>query len=183
MLFRDLETPRLLLKSLSDEDLDFVFRQFSDPVVCKYLYDEEPFTEVAQAAGLIQYFRQPEPRCQHRWVVVRKSDGAKMGTCGFHHWIPADNTAETGYDLREEYWGNGYMLEALRAIIRFAREDMKLARIDAVIYGENIKSASLAQKLGFVRNGSTFEVFRGVKMPHDVYILSIENENPGGIYV
>jgi ribosomal-protein-alanine N-acetyltransferase len=71
---------------------------FHDPFVCRYLFDEEPYTEEAQACDLIKYFRQPEPRCQHRWVVVRKPDGEKMGTCGFHHWLAAEKSAEAGYD-------------------------------------------------------------------------------------
>lgn len=169
LLFRDLETQRLSLKNISLDDVDFVLDQFSDPVVCRYLYDEEPFTQKKQAEELIEYFRRPEPRNQHRWIVVRKSDGAKMGTCGFHHWNREERSAETGYDLREEYWGSGYMTEAMRRILAFAVEEMDLKTIFAGIYIGNQSSIALAERLGFERTGSMCEVFRGESMPHHVY--------------
>jgi [ribosomal protein S5]-alanine N-acetyltransferase len=175
MLFQSLETPRLLLRNIATEDAGFMFRQFSDPVVCKYLFDEEPFTEIRQAMDLIGYFCQPEPRNQHRWIVVRKADGVSMGTCGFHHWDRERNTAETGYDLREEFWGNGYMAEAMQAIIKFASEQMNLKKINAVIYPGNPASISLAEKLGFRLSGETFEVFRGERIPHHLYALEVGN--------
>jgi ribosomal-protein-alanine N-acetyltransferase len=171
LFFENLETDRLLLKNISMEDADFIFAQFSDPVVCKYLYDEEPFTSRKQAEELIGYFCQPEPRNQHRWIVVRKADGARMGTCGFHHWNREERSVETGYDLREEFWGSGYMTEAMRRIIGFATERMDLLTIYGNIYVENQSSIALAERLGFKKSGSSCEVFRGESMPHHVYTL------------
>lgn len=175
MFFQDLETERLLLKNVSPEDAEFMYRQFSDPVVCKYLFDEEPYTDIRQAEELIDMFCQPEPRSQHRWILVRKADGVRMGTCGFHFWDHAANTAETGYDLREEFWGKGYMNEAMQRILRFAKESMGLRAVNAVIYPGNTRSSALAEKLGFKLNGETYEVFRGERIPHHIYTLEVGN--------
>lgn len=180
MLFSDLETERLALRNISTEDTEFIFRQFSDPVVCRYLYDDEPYTELGQAEGLIRYFTAPEPRLQHRWIVVRKSDGVKMGTCGFHHWRTTLAAAEVGYDLREEFWGQGYMLEAMRRVVKFAAEDMKLKMLDANIYPGNTPSVSLARKLGFRVVGGTVFTFRGEQILHDVYALDLVGAGLGG---
>jgi ribosomal-protein-alanine N-acetyltransferase len=177
LFFHDLETPRLRLRNVSREDADFFFRQFSDPAVCRYLYDEEPFTEVKQAEELIDFFCREEPRNQHRWVVIRKEDGAAMGTCGFHHWNRQERTVETGYDLREEYWGKGYMTEAMRRIIRFAVENMDLNSIYADIYVGNQSSISLAERLGFARTGTMSFEFRGESMPHYIYTFHCKGEN------
>jgi ribosomal-protein-alanine N-acetyltransferase len=168
-LFRDLETQRLTLRNICAVDADFIFEQFSDPAVCRYLYDEEPYTQKAQAVELIEFFCQPEPRNQHRWIVVRKSDGVKMGTCGFHHWNRDERRAETGYDLREEYWGSGYMAEAMKRILAFASEAMELEEVFADISVENRRSVALAEKLGFRRTGATSFLFKGKDMPHHVY--------------
>lgn len=175
MLFRDLETERLTLKSICADDVDFVYAQFSDPAVCKYLYDEEPFTRTEQAAELIEFFCQPEPRNQHRWIVVRKADGAEMGTCGFHHWNRGERRAETGYDLREEYWGNGYIAEAMKRILAFAAQTMDLKEVYANISVDNRRSIALAERLGFRRTGSVNFEFRGENMPHFVYTLTTKN--------
>lgn len=75
----DLKTPRLLLRGIAPEEREFVFRLFSDEGVNRYLFDAEPMVSVAEADDIIAFYRQPEPRAQHRWVLVRTIDGVPMG--------------------------------------------------------------------------------------------------------
>ena len=72
ILFKDLETQRLILKSISRNDRDFIFSQFSDNVVTQYLYDNEPLMDMNGADEIIKFYIQPEPRLQHRWIMVKK---------------------------------------------------------------------------------------------------------------
>ena len=60
-----------------------------------------------------------------------------MGTCGFHCFNKEEGTIEIGYDLQEEFWGNGYMQEALKEIIGYGMEKMMLKQIYAHIYFVN----------------------------------------------
>ena len=83
-MFKEIETERLWLKNISDEDIEFIFEQFSNDDINRYLYDAEPMKEVSEAQELIDFYTVSEPRNQHRWILVRKSDGVKLGTCGFH---------------------------------------------------------------------------------------------------
>ncbi len=159
MIFTDLETERLRLENISSEDKEFIFEQFSNNDVNKYLFDAEPMVEPSEAQELIDFYMSPEPRNRHRWILVRKSDGLTLGTCGFHFWNQNEHKIETGYDLRKEFWGNGYMLEAMKAIIDFGESKLDVKRIDANIYIENEKSIALAKKLGFEFYGET-ELFR-----------------------
>lgn len=96
-----------------------------------------------------------------------------MGTCGFHCWDIKDSKVEIGYDLKKEFWGNGYMYEAMDSIIQFARNCMDIKVINACISMDNLKSISLVQKIGFIPTGSKDEVFRGKKYPHTIYSLTI----------
>ncbi len=175
MFFTNLETERLLLKNINQSDREFIFRQFSDKVVTKYLYDEEPLTDVNEADGIISFYLQPEPRAQHRWIIQRKTDGLRMGTCGFHCWNSKDRKVEIGYDLKEEFWGNGYMHEALKKIIGFAKLRMNITEILACIYIENQKSINLVSRLGFVKVATRNEVFRGKEYLHNIYSLNIKS--------
>lgn len=84
MLFKELETDRLLLKNISKEDNTFILSQFSDNDVNTYLYDAEPIMDITEADDLINFYTQPESQGQNRWILIRKSDGTRMGTCGFH---------------------------------------------------------------------------------------------------
>lgn len=172
MVFKDLETDRLILKNIGREDREFILKQFSDDAVNRYLFDAEPVSNLDEADEIIDFYVQPEPRAQHRWVILLKSDGRKIGTCGFHCWDRARCSVDIGYDLRKEYWGQGLMTEALREMLAFASQIMGVHRINAHIYVDNQKSAALAQKFGFKWNGETEAcVFRGKEYPHHIYSL------------
>lgn len=173
MLFTALDTPRLLLKNIDRTDRSFIFDQFSDQVINQYLFDAEPMLDIGEADRLIDFYTKPEPRAQHRWIIIQKSDGKKMGTCGFHCWNKETGSVEIGYDLNRDFWGKGYMVEALTRIIEFAKCEMGVKVISACIYTENMKSIHLVEKLGFVLSGSRFERFRNEKYLHGIYSLKL----------
>ncbi len=173
MFYNNIETGRLLLKNIDNGDREFIFSQFSEDDINKYLFDAEPLTDISGADEIIEFYLKPEPRPQHRWIIMRKADGVKMGTCGFHCWSIKDSKVEIGYDLKKEFWGNGYMYEALNGIIEFAKCSMDIKQINACVYTENHKSVSLAEKAGFVLTGSKYELFRGKNYLHSIYSLSL----------
>lgn len=175
MFFTQLETERILLKNISRADREFVYRQFSDGEVSRFLFDAEQLLSVAEADELIRGYTRSEPRTRHRWVLVRKQDGEKLGTCGFHSWKAAQGTVETGYDLYPDFWGYGYMAEAMRAVLRFAAAQMRVRRVDAEIYPENARSVSLAEKLGFTFRGVTHTlIFRDKPYLHHIYTMDLD---------
>jgi ribosomal-protein-alanine N-acetyltransferase len=173
MLFKNIETDRLVLKNIAIDDRNFIFSQFSDDVVHRYLFDREPLTDMQGADEILELYIQPEPRSKHRWVIMKKSDGTKMGTCGFHCWDQADCKVEVGYDLKEEFWGNGYMQEAMKEILSFAMTEMHIKEISACIYIDNQRSIRLAKNLGFVLSGSMSQSFRNKEYLHNIYSLYV----------
>ncbi|RSK26082.1 N-acetyltransferase [Bacillus sp. HMF5848] len=173
MFYKNLETDRLLLKNIDTGDREFIYSQFSDEEVNKYLFDAEPLNDINGAGEIIEFYLAPEPRLQHRWIIINKKNGLKMGTCGFHCWSTKDSNVEIGYDLKKEFWGNGYMYEALQAIIQFAKSSMNIKEIKACIYTENYQSIRLAEKFGFVATGSKNEHFRGEEYLHTIYSLDL----------
>ena len=174
MFFKELETDRLFLKNISSQDRDFVLAQFSNDEVNKYLFDAEPTTDIQSADEIIDFYNQPEPRGHHRWVIIRKDDSVKLGTCGFHCWDRQADCCDIGYDLFPDFWGKGYMSEAMQAILDFAKSNMGIKKINACIYIENDKSIKLVEKYGFVYHGQMKdEVFRGKAYSHKIF--SLEN--------
>ena len=90
----------------------------------RYLFDAEPCSSAAEAAEWIDFYLEEEPRNQHRWVLVLKENGEKIGTCGFHGLNTERHEAELGYDLQPTYWKQGYIHEAVGRIIDFAAKEM-----------------------------------------------------------
>jgi len=172
VFFKELETDGLFLRNISSEDREFIFAVFTNDKVNQYLFDTEPFTDIQGADEIIDFYLQAEPREWHRWVIVRKSDGVKLGTCGFHCWDRSKGCCDVGYDLYPDFWGRGYMSEAMQAIIAFARDDMKVNYINACIYNDNDNSIRLAEKHGFTYKGQIKdEIFRGERYPHKIFTL------------
>ncbi len=57
--------------------------------------------------------------------------------------------AELGYFLAEEYWGRGYMTEAVRQIVAYGFETLDITRIFARPFGRNRASQRVLEKAGF----------------------------------
>lgn len=170
--FRDLETPRLLLRGVGMADAAFLLRQFSNDEVNRYLFDAEPFSTLAEAEELVRFYTGPAPRNQHRWILCHKDTGERLGTCGFHCWNRALGEIELGYDLYPSYWKQGYMREALTAALAFAKRELGLRRVEAHVAEGNAASVRTLARQGFVDSGRTYdELFRGAAYLHRIYTL------------
>lgn len=77
-----------------------------------------------------------------------------MGTCGFVNWSLDHARAELGYAIHREYWGQGLVPEAVRAMISFGFEKIGLNRIEARCIAENTASARVMEKAGMSYEGT-----------------------------
>lgn len=170
--FPSLETERLRLEPLAIEDTAFIFRLLTDPRVTRYTMDIPP-ANYDQARDLIKYYLGPEGTIENRWGIFHKEDGRHIGTCGFHKWNQQHRRAEIGCDLSPDYWGHGYMTEALRVAIRNGFERMKLNRIEAIVYVKNDPSIRLLERLGFHREGVLREYYFLNGNFYDQYLFSL----------
>jgi ribosomal-protein-alanine N-acetyltransferase len=171
--FPALQTNRLVLRSLTMEDADFILQHFRDPSVTQYLMDEPPVADYAQAQAIISFYLEPEGKTHNRWGIVRRVDNRLIGTCGYHKWMKAYFRAEIGYDLSPDCWGQGYMAEALQAMIRNGFERMELNRVDALVYVGNSRSLQLLRKLGFKQEGLLRDYFCLDGKFYDHYLFAL----------
>jgi RimJ/RimL family protein N-acetyltransferase len=65
------------------------------------------------------------------------------------------------------------MLEAMEAIIEFARREMKVERINAIVYIDNKNCIKLLERLRFIKAGEEETEFRGQRYLHNIYALKI----------
>ena len=170
--FPDLETDRLILRSMTPDDLAFVFQHFSSAEVNRYLLDEEPIQTMEQAQEIIDFYVPPR-KSYNRWVLALKADKTAIGTCGFHKWDQHNHHAEIGYDLSPAYWHKGYMTEALQSALQHGFEKMDLNRIEAIVYPENTASLRLLERLGFQEEGVLRQSYRQGNRYYDHLLLSL----------
>ena len=65
-----------------------------------------------------------------------------------NHWWGEDS-AELGYWIAEEYWGNGFAAEASKTLIKRAFSDLDVKQIYASYRIENAQSKRVLEKLNF----------------------------------
>jgi ribosomal-protein-alanine N-acetyltransferase len=157
MKFPEFNTSRLKLVRLTPEDADEVYTIFSNDKVIKY-YDLGALKQVSQALSLINFFNSRyDQNTGIRWGIRLKDSNRLIGTCGFNSWSPKMKSADIGYDLLPNFWGYGYAIEAVSAVLNAAFSEQlpcgKLNRIQADTIPGNNASESLLLKLGFIEEG------------------------------
>lgn len=63
------------------------------------------------------------------------------------------NKAELGYWVDEKYWNQGFATEAVKAIIKFGFDHLKLKRIFATHFDFNLNSGKVMEKAGMKKEG------------------------------
>jgi len=150
MIRTSLETARLRLRLFTHDDLQIMFKLNSDPEVIKYadtpVRDMEEVRERLEQGPLSDY----EKYGYGRFAVELKETGKVIGFCGIKY-LPEIDLPEVGFRYLKEYWGRGIGTEAANACVEFAREDLKIRKLVALIIPENIASIKVAEKLGMSR--------------------------------
>ena len=167
--FPRLETDRMLLREIVDEDAEALLRVFGDAEHMKW-FGSEPLTSIDGAKALITAFSAwrtlPSPGV--RWGLERKGQRGLVGTCGLFAWNRAWRKCTIGYELAPEATGQGLMREALRTVIPWGFESMALNRIEALVHEENTPSLRLLEGIGFVHEGRLREVGYWAGRHHDL---------------
>ena len=146
------ETNRLILRPWCEDDAEELYKYASDPEVgppAGWL----PHTSVENSREIIRaVLSAPET-----YAVCLKEDGKPIGSIGMHRNDIAedDDEYELGYWIGKPFWGQGLIPEASRELIRYAFEDLGMARIWCGHYDGNIKSRRVMEKLGFVFHHTT----------------------------
>jgi [ribosomal protein S5]-alanine N-acetyltransferase len=158
-----LETERLILRPITVADADEVFEYGSDPEVTKYMIFP---THTTLADSIMWLETVPDSfakRERMTFAITLKADGKFIGSSGFHDISPKHHRLMMGYVLSRNYWGNGYMTEAVREMILFAFEDMGMHRVAATCDYDNIRSARVMDRCGMTLEGvlRDYEVRRG----------------------
>ncbi len=149
-----LETERLRLRPFTLDDEAAVFALVSDPEVARFVRFEAHRTPAETRAFLElvqQYYRRGEP---FAWAILRREDDRLIGSCGFVSQAGERRSAEIGYWLGQPFWGQGYAVEAARALVRFGFEQMGLERVEAKCFVENSAGQRVIEKLGMKFEGT-----------------------------
>ena len=155
--FQDIETERLLLRRLNEDDAEEVLALRGNPETMKYI--PRPLAKSIEDA--LAHIKMIDDKIVDNtginWGITIKRNPKIIGIIGHYRISPENHRAEIGYMSFPECNGKGYMSEAIKAVLAYGFEQMNLHSVEAIIDPDNIASERVLMKNGFVKEAHILE--------------------------
>jgi ribosomal-protein-alanine N-acetyltransferase len=150
------ETPRLLLRPWSEEDLDDYAQMLADPEVMRYITHEYgPLSREESTEAHARILQLWHERGFGPWAAIEKASGKWVGKIGLNllgNW-PGPHKIEVEWQLNVLFWGRGYATEGGRAGVQHGFEQLRLDRIISITVPQHVVSQRIMQKCGLTCQG------------------------------
>ena len=153
-----LETERLVLRPWQESDAESLYEYAKNPEVGP-IAGWPPHKNVEDSLGIIKNVLNG-PEC---YAICLKEDNQAIGAIelrlnGVTDMTDRDDECELGYWIGQTFWGNGYMPEAAKELLRHGFEDLNMQTIWCGYYDGNVKSKRVQEKVGFLFHHTCNEV-------------------------
>ena len=147
----------MLLRRLVNEDINEVFALRSNKKLMQFI--PRPFSKTKE--GAMEHIALINSKIEINeginWAITLKTNPKLIGIIGHYRLKPEHYRFEIGYMILPEYHGKGIMTEAIKEIVNYGFEIMKLHSIEALIDPRNLASEKVLQKNGFVKEAHFIE--------------------------
>lgn len=145
-----LETEHLAVRESTVEDVDEFYRIYKEPSITRYMDDlfREPDMERAYMRNYIQ--RIYGFYGYGLWTVLLKETGQVIGRAGISMRDGYD-LPELGFVIEVAEQRKGYAFEVCSAILQYAKEELQMEGVQALVCAGNEASERLLTKLDFVQ--------------------------------
>lgn len=142
------ETERLLLRPLTNGDLDDLYDLYRRPELMRYITGHpRSFEETRER--LICHLADHENYGFGLCAAILKADSRMIGRCGLEPVEGRDGVeGEIAWMFKKEFWRRGLATEFAEAIIPYGFERLSLSRIFARADNPNVASIRVMQKVG-----------------------------------
>jgi ribosomal-protein-alanine N-acetyltransferase len=168
-----LQTPRLSLREMTWDDLDFVAMMLGDPLVMRH-YPKCYSREEAKAWVQKQLERYRDDG-HGFWLAASRSTSEPIGQIGLlKQQVDGADEPEIGYLVHHPYWRQGYAAEAAGAVRDFAFGELGKSRVISLIRPVNVPSQRVALRIGLKPEKLT--TFKG----HESIVFSLSRPGAAG---
>ncbi len=171
--FKNLESERLLLRQITNDDVKEVYELRSNPETMQYI-PRPLLTNYDEALAHIKMINDKiETNEGINWAVTLKGNNKLLGIVG-HYRIQWHNfRSEIGYMLLPECHGKGIATEVIGLLIDYGFNEMKMHSLEAVIDARNTTSGRVLEKNGFVKEAHFLEneFYNGAFLDTVIYSL------------
>ncbi len=156
MSFQPIETERMVLRPVRASDAAPLADRRSHPEVAALQSWEPPFP-LERATAMIENMLREQDLVDEAWwmlTVENRADGAVMGDLAIHPTFGL-RSIEIGYTFHPDYWGHGYAVEAVDALVDRLFERPEVSRLSAMLHPDNTASERVLERTGFQYEGRT----------------------------
>lgn len=155
-----IETPRLRLRPFNEDDLQVYHEMiFSNADVTRFLPGGKPRPLEGTKTVLDFAIAHQKKHGFSIWAVERRADYHFLGHCGLVY-LRDTPQVEVAYAFGTAFWGQGYATETARASLQYGFQTLKLDRILALSFPDNIASQRVMQKIGMRHQGETEQYYQ-----------------------
>jgi len=144
----------MTLRPMRPSDGDALHAVWGDAEAMRY-WDWPPMKSVAVTRNVVK--RQCE-EAKHGeaiyWAMCIEGRRDPIGACDLSEIDTHHRRGEIGFLVAREFWGHGYAVEAMRAVVGYATNALKLERLSARTHTGNEACVSLLKRLGFRHEGT-----------------------------
>ena len=152
-----LETELLILRQIKTEDIDGIFKFNSDVHSLKYIA-RDPYKKREEAEDRVKFFdKMYKEKKAVWWTFTQKKSDVLIGYGGIFEIDKTNNRAEIGYGLLPEFWGKGFISEAMNAMVDFGLNKLQVHKLYAIVDPKNVASIKILEKNDFQREGILHE--------------------------
>lgn len=170
--FPIMETERLVLRETGYSDIDEIYFLRSDAEVNKHLGGGRREGLEAARAHIALVQEQFLSGKIFNWSICLRGAKQMIGSICLWNICRETESAEIGYALHPYHQKRGYMDEAMKAVLDFGFRKQRYQFIDAHTEKDNLESASLLLRNGFVWDPARNDD----KNPRNqIYVLSKES--------
>ncbi len=156
----ELNSDRLSIRFIEMSDLDAIHALHSLPETDKFNTLGIP-ESIQETKSIIEVWcaGNKEVASKHLVCAIEQTEGKKfIGLIALRIGSEKFRNGEVWYKLHSDYWGKGYGTEALKTILNFGFDQVKLHRIEAGCAIDNIGSIKILEKVGMTREGRKRQV-------------------------
>ena len=144
-----------------------------DPEVTKFL-TWPTYTDISQTDCILQYWNEQYAEDTfYQWAIVPKDFGEPIGTISVVKLDENTDTAEIGYCIGQKWWNRGYTSEALKTVMSFLFDEVKINRLEARHDTNNPNSGAVMKKCGMRLEGILRSAGRNNQGIVDVAVYSM----------
>lgn len=166
----------VILRAFEREDAERSYRWMNDPNIVRTLksrypiafQNEQEWVEHAIHAGT----------AERHFAIERKDDRSHIGNASIHDIDWVSRRASFGLFIGEPTaWNRGFGGDAIGTLVRFAFDEMNLAKLSIRVFEYNDRAKHVLETHGFVVEGLLKRDFYREGAFHDIVLYSVFREH------